>query len=71
MQLTPAERKRYVLKTKKDLEILEKIKKAERIPGLTKNEKSMLSFLRTQLEKDWRTHILKVLSRMIKRKRLQ
>ncbi len=67
MEISPEERKKYVLKTEKDIEILEKIKKAEKIPDLTAKEKEILEFLKTQLGEEWRTPIIIFLEKLVKR----
>ena len=54
---------------RRDREILSKIHKAEGLPKLTDNEKFLLLFIRTQLEKDWRSHILALLDKMLERKK--
>ncbi len=67
MKLSPEERKRYILPTEKDSEILEKIKDAEGLPDLSGREKMILEFLKTQLEKDWRTPIITFLEKFKRR----
>ena len=67
MKISPEEKKKYLLLTEKDFEILEKIKKAECIPDLSNREKMILEFLKTQLEKDWRTPVIKFLEKIMRR----
>jgi hypothetical protein len=60
MAITPGEKRRYPL-VGKDAEILERIHGIESIKNLSPNEWFLLRFLRSQLEKDWRTPCLRVL----------
>lgn len=64
--ITKKEKKKYVLSTKADYEILDKIKKLEKLK-LNRNEKEMVKFLRTQLEKNWRKSVLNLLNLLLKR----
>ena len=61
-----ADRKRYVLSTDEDFEILGKIYALEQ-RKLSKEDKTMIRFLRTQLEHDWRAPIIKVLDELLKK----
>jgi len=56
---------KYALKTKQDFEILEKIYQLEE-GDLDKNDEKLVKFIRTQLEDDWRTPIVKLLDQMLK-----
>lgn len=47
-----------------------KIKEAEQIPNLSKEEKVFLDFLKTQLEIDWQTPCINLLDEIIKGKDL-
>jgi len=47
-----------------------KIREAEKIPNLSKQEKVFLDFLKTQLEIDWQTPCINMLDEMIKAKDL-
>lgn len=69
MEFNKEERKRYVLKTKRDKEILSKIHEIENLPDLTSNEKFLVLFIRTQLEKEWRMPIILLLDDMLNRKK--
>lgn len=57
---TKAERKKYIFKERRDFEILEKRK------NLTKKENTIIKFMRTQLEDDWRKPFLKLLDKWVK-----
>jgi hypothetical protein len=63
------EEKRYPLDTKLDLNILSKIHEAESLE-LSENERFLISFIRTQLEEDWRGPLLAVLDTILKNKNL-
>ncbi|MBI2147997.1 hypothetical protein HYU19_06040 [Candidatus Woesearchaeota archaeon] len=62
---TLAEKKRYVLSTKKDHLILYKIKQLEKL-RLTEPEKFIVQLARTQLERDWRKGLIKALDHILK-----
>ena len=64
---TKAEKKRYVLKDKKDLIILQKIKELEK-KKLNKEDKDIIKLIRTQLEKEWRNPLIKYLNKLLKKK---
>jgi len=66
VSITKTEKKKYVLSTKKDYEILEKIKKLEKT-SLTKEEKHLIKLIRTQLEKNWRKPLLKMLDKLLQK----
>ena len=51
------DKKKYVLKTKRDLEILNLCKKLEKVK-LLKKDKDLVALIKTQLEKDWRKYLL-------------
>ena len=52
--------------TNEDYEILSKIKQLEKLK-LTKQDKYLIKFVKTQLEHDWRKPILKTLSKVLKK----
>jgi hypothetical protein len=62
------EKKEYVLKTRRDREILEKIHEAEKLE-LSRSERFLVSFIRTQLKRDWRTPIIELLDGVIGKRR--
>jgi len=65
-QIKPEDNKKYLLLENRDYEILEKIYKLEN-KALSPEDKKIVSFLRTQLEKDWRTPLVKFLDKLLKR----
>jgi len=65
--LTKFEKKKYVMSTDKDFEILAKIKKIEKMKKLSKQDRFIIKFIRTQLERDWRTPLLKALDKILKK----
>ncbi len=60
--------KKYLLQTKRDIEILDKCKQLEK-QKLTKEDKALVKLIKTQLEKDWRKHLLDKLDKLLKRYR--
>ncbi len=68
MKLTQLEKQKYLLKTKRDYEILQKIKQAERL-NLTKEEKETIKLIRTQLEQNWRKYLIIKLDKILKKRK--
>ncbi len=64
--LTVEEKKKYAMADKRDFEILSKIKKLEKF-SLPEEDKFLVEFLRTQLEKDWRTSLITLLDNLLKK----
>lgn len=64
--ITPAEKKRYVLSTDADFEILAKSKQLEK-SKLTKEERTLVKLVKTQLEADWRKALLERLDRLLRK----
>src|SRR3989338_5628290 len=62
----PIDRKRYVLSTDQDYEILGKIYRLER-RKLSDKDKTLLKLIRTQLEHHWRTPILRSLNKLLRK----
>lgn len=62
------EREKYVLSTHRDFEILRKCKELEKMK-LSKQDKALVKFIKTQLERDWRKPVLKELERLFKKYR--
>ena len=58
--------KKYLLKTKRDLEILKLCNKLLKLE-LSKSDKDLVLLIRTQLEKDWRKHLINQLSKLLKK----
>tara|TARA_Y100000310_G_C20666695_1_gene807923 strand:+ start:1302 stop:2042 length:741 start_codon:yes stop_codon:yes gene_type:complete len=59
-KISELERRKYVLSTDTDYEILDKCKKLEK-KSLTKDEKAMIKLVKSQLEADWRKPLIKKL----------
>ena len=66
MKVAAKDKKRYVLKEKRDYQILEKIYKLEKC-DLSIVNKKVVNLIRTQLEDDWRTPLLKFLDGMTRK----
>lgn len=64
--LTKAEKRRYVMSTNEDYEILKKVKCLEKLK-LRKEEKTLIKLIKTQLELEWRKYLLKTLNNILKR----
>lgn len=69
MKISKWEKKKYLLPTKTDYEILEKIHSVEKIKNLNKDERAIIKFLRSQLKKDWRKPLLLILMEFLKNKK--
>ena len=67
MDVSSFEKRNYVLKNKEDFAILEKIKILEK-RGLNKQDRGVIKLIRTQLEKNWRGHLICCLDKMINKK---
>ena len=65
LKISKTEERKYVLSTDDDYEILSKIKQLEK-SKLPKNDKEFVTFIKTQLEQDWRKPLLKRLNRLLK-----
>jgi hypothetical protein len=57
---------KYILKTKTDIQILNLCKKLEKAK-LSKNDRALVTLIKTQLEKDWRKHLLIKLNKLSKK----
>ena len=65
-KITKEEKRKYVLDTDQDYEILDKIHQLEELP-LSPEDKELINFIRTQLEDDWRTPISELLDKLLKK----
>jgi len=63
---TSLEKKKYVLSTNSDFEILAKCKQLEKLK-LTKQDRILVKLIKTQLEEDWRKPLQKTLNRLLKK----
>lgn len=68
MKLTNYEKRKYVLKEKKDFLILSKIKKLES-KKLSRSDKEIVKLIKTQLEKGWRSPLINYLNKLLKKYR--
>ena len=68
ISLTKTEKKKYVMSIDGDYEILSKVKQLEKL-NLSKEEKFLVKFVRTQLEHDWRKWIIKELDKILRKRR--
>lgn len=64
--LTKIEKKKYVLSTDKDYEILFKIKQIEKM-DLDKQEKLLIKLIKSQLEQNWRKSLMKELGKILRK----
>lgn len=58
--------KKYLLPTDADVKILNKCNELEKLP-LSKNDRELVEFIKTQLEKDWRTPLLNKLDFLLEK----
>mgnify|MGYP001611515058 FL=1 len=56
----------YVLKTKRDIEILNSCKKLEKLK-LSKADRDLVTLNKTQLERDWRKYLLNALEKLLRK----
>ncbi|MBI2545772.1 hypothetical protein HYV81_01185 [Candidatus Woesearchaeota archaeon] len=64
--LTKLEQKKYVISTNKDYEILSKVKHLE-ILNISKQDKSLVLLIKTQLESDWRKYLIQALNQLLRK----
>ena len=64
--LNNLEKRKYVMSTNEDYEILKKIKLLEKLK-LTKEDKVLVRLMKTQLEFDWRKYIIQTLNKLLKK----
>ena len=64
--LTKIEQRKYVMSTNEDYGILKTVKQLEKLK-LTKDEKSLIWLIKTQLEFDWRKYLIQTLNQLIKK----
>ena len=65
-KITPLEKKKYVLSKESDFKILVKCKQLEKLK-LNKEDRFLVKLIKTQLEQDWRKHLLKTLNQILKK----
>jgi hypothetical protein len=61
-----ADSRKYVLSDQKNLLILQKVYQLEE-PKLSKEDKNLIFFIRTQLKRDWQTPVIAFLNKMLKK----
>jgi len=66
IKVKKADQKKLLLLQQRDYEILEKIYLLEK-KKLNKEQKELIKFLKTQLEKNWRKPLLEFLNKLIKK----
>ena len=66
ISLTKTEEKKYVMSIDEDYEILSKVKELEKL-NLSKEDKFLVKFIRTQLEHDWRKQIIQTLNKILRK----
>ena len=64
IQVTEAEKKKYVLPTERDFLILGKCKQLEKL-NLSRKDKEMVELIKTQLEDDWRKPLIVKLDELL------
>ena len=67
-KITLAEKKKYVLATDTDFDILEKCKQLEKIK-LSKDDRFLVKIIKTQLESDWRRYLSSTLNKLMRKYR--
>ncbi len=65
-KVTSREKKKYVLSTDADFEILGKCKQLEKLK-LTKEDKFLVKLIKSQLEDDWRKSLIQTLNKLLKK----
>lgn len=65
-KVTQSEKKKYVLSTDTDFEILEKCKQLEKL-NLSKEDKFLVKLIKSQLEDDWRKSLIQTLNKLLKK----
>ena len=64
ISLTKTEEKKYVMSIDEDYEILSKVKQLEKL-NLSREERFLVKFIRTQLEHDWRKWLIIELDKVL------
>lgn len=65
-KVTNKEKKIYVLSTDKDYGILAKCKELEKLK-ISKEDRLLIKIIKSQLEDDWRGHLLKKLNKLLQK----
>ena len=64
--VSSTEQRKYVLPTETDFEILQKSKKLQKLQ-LTKEDEALVELIQSQLETEWRKHLLEKLNDLLKK----
>lgn len=64
--IKPRDKKKLRMDEKRDYQILKKVYQLEK-RKLTREQKELVTFLKTQLEDDWRAPLIKYLNKLLKR----
>lgn len=70
IKVSATERKKYVLSTDLDYEILKKCKQLAQ-EKLTKADQALVKLIKTQLEDDWRGYLIKSLNQLLKKYKIE
>lgn len=65
-KVIPYDKRRYLLPEDRDYEILDKCKRLEKLQ-LSRKDKYLVKFIKTQLIKDWRKPLLVELNRLLRK----
>ena len=66
MKVSKVDQRRYVLSDQKNLAILQMIYQLEE-HQLSKEDKKLILFIRTQLKRDWQTPVIVFLNKLLKK----
>jgi len=66
LKISPQEKRKYLFLEKRDYVILNKIHQLEE-RSLSSQDRKLAIFLRTQLEQDWRTPLVRFLNTLLKK----
>ena len=70
IKLLLGEKEKYYLPIDKDIEILSKIHEIEKWDNLSEEERMIVTFVRTQLQTDWREPLVVILNELLNNKEL-
>ena len=65
-KIRKSDKKKYVFVEKRDYEILSEIYQLEKF-DLIKSDEDLVKLVRTQLKRDWRVPIIKLLNKLLKK----
>lgn len=70
VKVSPTEKKKYVLSTNTDFEILKRCKQLEK-SKLKKDDRFLIKLIKSQLENDWRKYLLKNLDKLMRKYKIR